>query len=183
MVAYTTAPTLPLAVRVPVYDEIHEAYLEVREVGAEVVIAAIEILSPSNKRPGEGRRVYETKRERVLASVTHLIEIDLLRGGEPMRMSGDIARADYRILISRGDHRPRADLYAFGVRQPIPAFALPLQREDAEPRFDLQTLLAELYDRAGYDLAIDYRGEPVPPLSAEDAVWADALLRAQGLRG
>ena len=52
---------------------------------------------------------------------------------------------------------------------------------DTEPLVDLQKLLQELYDRAGYDLAIDYTQEPIPPLSENDTTWADILLR-QGLR-
>lgn len=181
-VAYATAPPMPRSVYVPVFDEIHEGYLEVREVATGDVITALEILSPSNKRAGEGRQAYQLKRARVLASATHFVEMDLLRAGEPMRLFDEGASSDYRILVSRAEQRPKADLYAFSVRQPIPAFPVPLQREDAEPRLDLQTLFAELYDRAGYDLAVNYRGEPMPPLSEEDATWADALLRAQGLR-
>jgi hypothetical protein len=38
------------------------------------------------------------------------------------------------------------------------------------------------YDLAGYDLSVDYRREPVPPLDAADAAWADQLLRERGLR-
>jgi len=182
-VAYAVVPPLPRSVRVPVFDEIREGYLEVREVATNNGITTIEILSLGNKRPGKGRQAYETKRNHVLASATHLVEIDLLRAGEPMRMFDTGAPSDYRILVSRAERRPQADLYAFSVRQPIPSFPIPLQREDTEPRLDLQTLLHELYDRAGFDLAIDYRSDPVPPLSEADAAWADALLRAKGLRG
>ena len=37
-------------------------------------------------------------------------------------------------------------------------------------------------DFAAYDLSVDYRREPEPPLNAEDAAWADELLRHKGLR-
>ncbi|WP_347566255.1 DUF4058 family protein [Scytonema sp. UIC 10036] len=59
---------------------------------------------------------------------------------------------------------------------------LPLRSDDVEPVIDLQTLLSELYDRASYDLVIDYSLEPVPPLSEANATWNDAWLRQQGLR-
>jgi Protein of unknown function (DUF4058) len=39
----------------------------------------------------------------------------------------------------------------------------------------LNRLLHDLYDRAGYDLAIDYRQLPDPPLASEDAEWAARL--------
>jgi hypothetical protein len=41
----------------------------------------------------------------------------------------------------------------------------------------LNQLLHELYDRAGYDLAIDYQHPPDPSLGVEDALWAAQLFR------
>ncbi len=165
-----------LTVHVPVLDLVEEGYLEVRDVRSGEVVTVVELLSPTNKRPGEGRRLYETKRLTILGTLTHLVEIDLLRAYEPMLVYGDGRQAHYRILVSRSHHRPRADLYTFSVRDPIPTFRLPLRRGDEEPLVDLGRLLHELYDRAGYDLSIDYRQEPVPPLEGEDAAWAAELL-------
>lgn len=171
-----------LTVRVPLPDEVRETYLEVRETGTDYVIAVVEILSPTNKRPGRGRRIYEDKRMDVLATRTHLIEIDLIRAGEPMPIVGNGSASAYRILVSRGDCRPSATLYIFGVRQFIPTFPLPLKPGDPEPMVDLGRLLHDLYDRASYDLRLDYTGEPEPPLPAAEALWADQLLRQQGRR-
>ncbi len=165
-----------LTVHVPVLDLVEEGYLEVRDVLSGEVVTVVELLSPANKRPGEGRRLYETKRLTILGTLTHLVEIDLLRAYEPMPVYGDGRQAHYRILVSRSNHRPRADLYTFSVRDPIPIFKLPLRRGDEEPLVDLGRLLHELYDRAGYDLSVDYRQEPVPPLEGEDAAWAATLL-------
>lgn len=50
---------------------------------------------------------------------------------------------------------------------------------DREPVIDLQTLLNGIYDRAAYDLKLDYSIEPVPPLLEIDAAWVDALSQAQ----
>jgi hypothetical protein len=75
-----------------------------------------------------------------------------------------------------------ADLYYFGVRDPIPDFPVPLLQNDWEVMVELNDLLHELYDRAGYDLRIDYGKEPEPPLESEDAFWSDALLRQAMLR-
>jgi hypothetical protein len=111
-----------------------------------------------------------------------LVEIDLLRAGEPMPVLGWAGQSDYRILISRGDRRPTAQLLPFSLRQPIPPFLLPLLRGDDEPQVDLGELLHALYDRAGYDLRINYGGAAEPPLQGEDAAWADEVLRAASLR-
>lgn len=177
------APTpQPARVTIPVPETIKEGYLEVREVGTEEVVTTIEILSPTNKRSGRGRQIYEKKRHQVLGSQTHLIEIDLLRIGEPMPCFGNNIESQYRILVCRGDCRPYPDLYAFNLQEMIPSFSLPLRSGDTEPVINLQELLSGVYDISGYDLVIDYNREPVPPLPELDAAWADTLLREKGLR-
>jgi hypothetical protein len=68
----------------PMPDRIRETYLEVREAATSEVVTVVEILSPTNKLPGRGRREYEDKRLETLGTRTHLAEIDLLRAGPPM---------------------------------------------------------------------------------------------------
>lgn len=172
----------PLTALVPMPEEVREAYLEVRLVETREVVTVLEILSPTNKRPGEGQRLYLEKRLIVLGSLTHCVEIDLLRGGERPPLVGERVVRDYRMVVSRAERRPRVEVYPFGVREPIPRFRLPLRMRAEEPVVDLQRIVGELYDRAGYDLVVAYGREPVPPLRADDAVWADALLREKGLR-
>ncbi len=181
-VAVATPSASPITVTLPMLMEFREGYLEVRETATKEVVTVIEVLSPTNKRPGKGRDTYEQKRQEVLSSRTHLVEIDLLRGGNPMAFFGSGIQGYYRILVSRSDRRPRADLYVFNLPDVIPLFPLPLHSEDVEPVVDLQALLSYVYDRAGYDVAIDYRRDLVPPLSEVEANWMDALLREKGLR-
>lgn len=159
-----------------------ESYLEIREGTSGSVITTIELLSPKNKRSGEGRNAYCADRQQVLASYTHLIEIDLLRSGNPMPIYGSEVNTDYCILISREDRRPTAQLYAFNLQDSIPAFALPLKLGDTEPLVELKPILDGVYDRAGFDLRLDYTHSAQPPLLREDAAWANALLQAKGLR-
>lgn len=175
-------PNYFVAVEERIYEEIKERYLEVKRVETKEVVTSIEILSPKNKRSDEGRTNYETKRQRLLSSNTHLVEIDLLRGGVPLPIMETSIKSHYRILVSRSERRPQADLYAFDIQNSIPSFLLPLRAGDVEPMLDLQNILNELYDRASYDLVIDYHQEPVPGLSKTDFDWLDTLLRAQGLR-
>jgi Protein of unknown function (DUF4058) len=155
--ATLVTPTLtqPTKVIVPVPEEVTERYLEVRSTQTNEVITVIEILSPKNKRSGGGREAYESKRQKILASTTNFVEIDLLRAGESMPILGAI-RKDYCILICKGDRRPEADLYTFGIQEKIPPFSIPLKKHDREPIIDLQKLLNEVYTRARFDLAIDY---------------------------
>lgn len=171
----------PILVEVPAPDEVRERYLEIRDSTNDEVITVIEILSPSNKRPGEGRTRYEQKRRQVLSLRTNLVEIDLLRAGEPMPVSY-IPASHYRILVSRGWQRPQAYLYPFNLRDPIPEIPVPLRRDEDEPSLALGELLTEVYDQARYDLRIDYTTEPDPPLSPDDDAWVGERLRQADLR-
>ncbi len=166
----------PVHVRVPMSEEVTERYLEIREINTEQVITVVEILSPKNKRTGEGRTRYLSKRQSVLGSATHFVEIDLLRNGELMPMAGAIA-SDYRILVSRASLRPDAELYPFNLRDPIPQFLLPLKSADEEPVVDLGEVLKQVYEQAGLDLAIDYSVQPEPPLNENDFGWVQGLVR------
>lgn len=170
-------PAEPTTVTVPMAEELKERYLEIRDGETGAVITAIEILSPSNKRPGAGRQSYERKRYQILNSLTHLIEIDLLRGGTPLPVEG-APLSDYRILISRSQSRPSAQLYGISLRQPLPTIPIPLRAGETEPLLDLQAILAAVYRRGRYHLAVDYSQPPLPPLPAEDWTWTQTLLGA-----
>jgi len=166
----------PTTVTVPIPEQIKQAYLEVRDLVTGQVVTAIEIIYPVNKRTGKGRETYLNKRQKIFGILTHLIEIDLLRQWQPMPLLNNTIQSDYRILISRQERRPQADLYAFNLPQPIPAFPIPLRAGDREPVVDLQALLHQVDDRAGYDYTIDYSRELIPSLSEADTLWVNDLL-------
>ncbi|XHX79481.1 MAG: DUF4058 family protein [Stenomitos frigidus ULC029] len=171
-----TAVAEPLTVELPASAEVQERYLEIREGGTGIVITTIELLSPKNKRSGEGRNAYLQKRQQTLSTTTHWVEIDLLRGGESMPMLKAV-RSDYRVLVSRSQDRPQAQLYAFSLRQLIPPLPMPLRPGETEPLLELQPLLQRVYDRARFELAIDYRQPPTPKLSHDDWEWLQSFLR------
>lgn len=173
----TTAVAEPMTIELPMLEEIQERYLEVREVGSGQAVTVIEVLSPKNKRVGEGRQAYLSKRQRILASQTHLVEIDLLRAGEPLPMVGAISSL-YRIIVSRSQHRPKAELYPFGLRQPLPTIAVPLLPEDEEPTLAMQSILELVYRRGRYHQAIDYNQPAVPPIPKSELEWANSQIEA-----
>jgi hypothetical protein len=84
-------------------------------------------------------------------------------------------RSHYRILVSRANLRPEAELYPFNLGESIPQFLLPLQSGDEEPVVNLSEVLGEVYQEAALDLAIDYSVQPVPPLSESDFQWVRSL--------
>ena len=170
-------------VQLPFTDLFKERYIEVRRVSNRELIAVVELLSPTNKT-SKGWEEYLAKRAAVLSSPTHLVEIDLLRAGRRMPIIGDVPDTHYRILVANA-HRtePIATLYAFGIRDAIPDFVMPLAQADEGIAINLNPIVNMVYANGGYDLDLDYGQDPEPPLSDDDRAWIDQLLREQGLRG
>jgi hypothetical protein len=131
-VAVATRTTESLKIRLAMFEEVREGYLEVIDMATKEVVTVIEVLSPANKRPGKGREMYEEKRDKVFGSRTNFVEIDLLRGWEPLPVLDNDIAASYRILVSRGNERPLADLYLFNIPDVIPSFSLPLRSPDVD---------------------------------------------------
>jgi uncharacterized protein DUF4058 len=90
-------------------------------------------------------------------------------------------RTDYLICIRRAERKLKAELYPVSLRQRLPTIRIPLRPGDREPLLDLQRLLNRVYHQGDYD-DIDYSKDLDPPLSPDDAKWADALLRKKKLR-
>ncbi len=82
-------PAMATAVRlrVPVALPTRLVSIHIRHRENEKVVAVIELLSPVNKRPGEGRDEYLKKRQTLLDSPVHLIEVDLLRAWPRMPLA------------------------------------------------------------------------------------------------
>jgi hypothetical protein len=179
-VAEPIASISPQQVTLPIPAFVKERYLEIREVSSGSVITAIELLSPKNKRAGDGRKSYENKRALILGSLTHLVEIDLLRAGVKMPIEYVQSRSDYNILISRSQQRPQADLYSFTIRDSLPTVPIPLTEVEPELEIDLQAVFSGVYGRSRYHQRIDY-GQTLPPpnLQGSDQAWVEHLLAAR----
>lgn len=176
-VAVLEAPEVkPVEVAIPVGEEVEESYVAIEELPGRKLVAVIEVLSPTNKKTADGRREYLKKRDDLIKSRVSLVEVDLLRSGAPMPIKNPPPQTDYRILICRAGRAKSAELYAFSCRSPIPPFPIPLLPGDTEPTLDLNAVLHALIERARYDLVIDYRQPPQPPLRPEDEPWAAAII-------
>ena len=160
----------PAQVQLLVQDVRRVPFLEIRDRLGRELIAVVELLSPANKRGGADREQYIAKREQLLKSAAHFVEIDLLRGGRPMPLENR-PRCDYSVLVSRAESRPRAGLWPIRLRQRLPIIPIPLVPGDPDARIDLQEILHQVYDATGYEDFI-YAGRPHPALSSKDAAWA-----------
>ncbi|MBI3408853.1 MAG: DUF4058 family protein [Planctomycetes bacterium] len=173
----------PLTVPLLLDDEIEEARLEIRQHQSGSLVTVIEVLSPTNKiRGSRGRASFMEKRREILASAVHWVEIDLLRAGQPSVTHPPLVPSDYRLLISRAGEHGQARYWPFSIRQVLPEIDIPLRGKGEHVPLDLAALLNAVYVRGAYDLSIDYRKEPEPPLRPTDAAWADRLLRSKELR-
>jgi len=159
--------------------EQRETYLVIRERKNMEVVTVIETLSPANKRSGDGRREYLEKREEVISSQAHLVELDLLRGGERMPMTTPLPSGDYYAIISRRYRRPRAEVYAWTLRDALPTIPIPLRKGDDDALLDLQSAFSTVYARARYDLSVQYDAELYPPPSEDDAEWIQSRRKAR----
>jgi hypothetical protein len=165
-------------------EEIKEAFLKIIQVESKELVTLIEVLSPANKvRGSRGRKSFMRKRQEIMDTEVHWVEIDLLRAGVPSVTDPPLRLSDYRILVSRGDQRLQTRFWPNGVRQPLPVIKIPLRGKDPEVPLDLGAVFRAVYDRAAYDVSVDYRQPPQPPLEGGDAKWARELLRGGGGTG
>jgi Protein of unknown function (DUF4058) len=181
----TLAPPAPVPSAIPMEVPLRLYRVEVREVASERLVTVIEILSRANKRPGHrAYRDYDRKRDAILRSPAHLLEIDLLRAGERRPLERPVPVAPYYVLLSRAGCRPAVDVWPIHLWEPLPELPVPLLEPDPDAQLDLAAVVRSVYDRGPYRRVIDYREPPPPPsLSEAEAAWVDAYLRERGLRG
>ena len=171
----------PLRLTLPLTVSTRIATLYIRRRKPDTLVAAIELLSPVNKRPGEGRQEYLKKRADFLQAPAHFIEIDLLRRWPRMTFGGDVPDSAYLAIVSVARERPDCDAWPIEVRDPLPVLPVPLIQPDPPVPLDMGQALRTAYQRARYDLRIDYTVPPTPTLRPQDADWAVTLLENANL--
>lgn len=166
LVAEATAATV--SVPLPAI-EVRIPSVEIRDTAQNQLVTSIEILSPVNKRePGLSK--YREKCRRLKEAGVHVLEIDLLRRGQRSLVSARIPESAYRMTLTRANLQ-RADVWAIQVRDPLPILPVPLRSPDPDVLLDLGLALRTIYDRAAYDLSINYdQASPPPPLSPEELI-------------
>jgi hypothetical protein len=158
----------------PPVDIIEVPYVKIVDRESRHVVTVIEVLSRTNKLNPADRAAYLAKRNQICRSDTHLIEIDLLRAGEPMPLTYQ-PDSDYRVVVSRYEQRPAVSLWSIRLKDRLPVIPVPLRSPHPDARLDLQEIFGRVFDQAGY---IDYVHtlSPQPPLHPADAAWARGLI-------
>ena len=158
--------------------------VEIHATATMELVTAIEILSPVNKKRGHDAYIdYHRKRRDLFRSSVHLVEIDLLRGGERPPLEKPVPPAPDYITLSRANRRPKVEVWAIQLKDPLPCLPVPLREPDPDAALDLQAILRTVYEAGGYDMLIDYSQPPPPPkLSDAESQWLDEILTAAARR-
>ena len=172
----------PMLVRVPEPEV--DRRVEIYDPSGGRVVTAIEVLSPSNKLPGQAQNGYRSKQRDFLAAGVNLVEIDLVRAGKWVFSLDEGAlplekRTPYMVCVFRATQSDQRAFYPLPLRERLPSIAIPLRPEDRDVALDLQQVVDEAYETGRYDRT-DYRRPLKPPLPPEDATWATDLLRKAG---
>lgn len=156
--------------------------VEIRETNTHRLVTSIELLSPVNKRK-PGLTKFLEKRARLQEAGVHLVDIDLIRRGKrpvtppSFTETHPLAKAHYSVMLTRAKAN-QIELWPIRVQEQLPTIAIPLRPTDQDIPLDLQAVFTAIYDKAGYDLSLDY-SQP-PPLPAFDDVtqnWVSELLK------
>ncbi len=172
-----TAVATPAIYTLPMPTRYRQAFLTIRGRQWQNVVTVIELLSPWNKTPGEGRTTYLVKRSNILYSQANLVEIDLLRGGLRLPTREPLAPADFHTFVNRNGRLPQVEVYSCTLRDPLPTIPIPLAGDDPDVPLDLQVAFTTTYDRAGYDYSLDYARPPEPPLEPAAAEWVQTVVK------
>jgi len=183
-VATAVITPAPVESRVTLEFPLRLMSIEIHATGTLELVTAIEILSPVNKRPShDAYREYMRKRQDLLRSSAHLIELDLLRGGTRPPLEDPVPAAPYYITLSRANERPHVVVWPIQLQNALPTIPVPLTEPDPDVPLEMGAVLATVYERGGYGTLIDYHQPPPPPkLREEDTRWLDAYLREQEVR-
>ncbi|MDX1992361.1 MAG: DUF4058 family protein [bacterium] len=161
---------------VEIHPDIEDTYLTSLEVrylldddAPGVPVVRIELLSPTNKPPGDGYLQYREKRSAFVQDGFPLLEIDYLHETRtPLRRVPsypDREPESHPYLIAITDPRPTPEqgetrIYGFDVDQPIPVVELPLAGDDRLP-FDFGAVYDRTFESLGYfGNRVDYAVEP-----------------------
>lgn len=176
------------------YELIRHPFVEIRDPSrGHKLITLIEVLSPSNKFPGEDRDKYLQKQNEVLRSDANFIQIDLLRRGDRLLrevfLHAYLAQRDpppdYVVIVSRAWKRDGAamgfQVLPVLITDPLPCIPVPLRQGQDDVPLDLQYVFHRAYDAGPYRRgAVDYTQPPDPPLTEERAAWVEQCLRVWG---
>jgi hypothetical protein len=176
-------PAKPVVVELS--DEpVTEAYLEIIDTSSgQKVVTAMELLSPTNKQPGDGNELYVRKQREYRIARVNQVEIDLTRTGNrelifPMSLLPVNHRSTYLACVRRSHTPSKMEFYPMPLDQPLPVIGVPLGSDQQDAPLDLQSALTACYLNGRYD-DIDYTQPLYPALPEPEATWCQQRLKSR----
>jgi Protein of unknown function (DUF4058) len=169
-----------LSLRAFVEEEFRETFVEIHEAeGERRLVTGIEVLSPSNKKMNSpGWDLYLRKRQGFfLSRAAHLMEIDLLRGGQRMPMVDPWPGSAYTLMVARKHNMPYCKVWPAHFQHPLPPIPVPLFKPDPDVMLDLQPMIDGIYARWRFHASIDYTRRLTPPLTPDETTWLAEQIR------
>jgi hypothetical protein len=166
----------PATLTLPDSEISPEAYIDIRSLPDQELVTSIEILSPTNK-DATGHGGYWHKRNGMIRQGVHLVEIDLLLEGRRLDVKEALPTGDFYAFVSRGEQRPKCQVFAWSILRSIPRLPIPLKSPDPDVLLDLQSAFNSVVDRNRYEKTLRYEVPLSKSLSEQDRRWVEALVR------
>jgi hypothetical protein len=135
------------------------------------LVAVLELLSPTNKA-GDGYHDNRAKRKAILQQRVHLVEVDLLLGGQRLPLARPLPAGDYFAFVTLGDGNFNCEVIAWPLRENMPTIPIPLSAPDPDFLVSLQRVFENAYDRGRYRRVLPYGTPPVAMRNRKDIDWA-----------
>ncbi len=171
-------PEAPLQRAIEIPEPMKRRAVNIYLTETKTLVTAIELLSPANKSGG-GLAQYRRKRDSLLRSEVHLVEIDLLRSGQRPgpEVNEPPIETDYVILLNRAEatNLRLSKIWPVSLAEPLPTIPVPLRAPDPDVPLPLPDIFDSIYATHYYQYRLDYsQPVPAPSLRPEMQTWFDA---------
>jgi hypothetical protein len=149
--------------------EFREIFIEIWKLAPQhKLVTCIEVLSPTNKRPGTvGWNEYSQKRSVFLGGYSNFVELDLLRKGRRHASQEPLPESPYYLLVMRKEEAPRCAVWPAFSTKPLEPIPIPLLSPDEDIILQLQPLVDSIFVTMRYYEDMSYL-EPVRPTLSEE---------------
>lgn len=175
--ASASATLEPVTIPLETIEGPRETYIEILHRPDRSLVAVLELLSPANKQ-SPGRTEYLSKRNAILRQNVHLLELDLLLGGERLPLQRPLPVGDYYYLVARAELRPDCQVYAWTLPHVLPRLPLPLRPPYKDAVIDLGQVFTTAYDRGRFGRRLAYQRPCPAPLRDDQRSWVASIVAA-----
>ncbi len=163
--------TIPLIIDL---EDVRETYIKILHRSDRSLVTVLELLAPTNKTD-VGYGDYLAKRAALLRQRVHLVELDMLIGGNRMATARPLPAGHYYAIVARGNRRPNAEVYAWTIRDRLPPIKVPLKAPDPDLVVDLAPVFATAFERGRYAPSLRYATSPSISLPPDELSWCTGM--------